>query len=639
MKICPLCSKCFADEILACSEENHPSLITDRKGDCEIIDGFRLEFFKEASAISEVYLATRTTLKESCLVKIFKPNIFERKENLRENFLRETQDLLAVNHQNLASVLERGILPDGSAYLITEHFAEKTLREHLKEKDLNEFTALGIARQIAEGLNELHKAGILHRNIRPENIILTGDEENKLLVKIINIDFGGIQSSQEQKNIDELKYFSPEQCNGKIIDCQTDIYALGILLFEMLTGKSPFEAEDSETLIHKQIKENPPAIQIHNFNIRALLNHTLKDSLQKRKRLRLKNANIFARRLRYIEQIGNSSSISSHSYIGKQFNTENTYHLEKRILPEEILANLPTEELPPIESIIGEILTSNETEIENSAENINLDFNSSNPPHLIDWEQPDDIPPMPEILERGAESFISDFTIEPVFINHKDSVIETDSKSGSAVFSLEISKPIKIEGSSFNKYPAKAKHSINFPIRRKTLAIAAVSILFAISVGGIWLNRSLKAVNEIQTVTQNSSVRREIVSNSDSEINIENKKAIIEKYDINSPSVTFNSETTDLANHQIYEIKQKNISPKLTLPNPKRILKTKPDDCDCNNSVQNKVSLNEDKSPKKVEVIVVGSKSVRDNKEQNSSEANIFNRPRIIRKAEYGKSF
>lgn len=639
MKICPLCSKCFADEILACSEKKHPSLITDRKGDCEIIAGFRLEFLKEASAISEVYLANRTTLKESCLVKIFKPNIFERKENLREIFLRETQDVLVVNHQNLASVLERGILPDGSSYLITEHFAEKTLREHLKEGDLNEFTSLGIAKQIAEGLNELHKAGILHRNIRPENIILTNDEEDKLSVKIINIDFGGIQSSQKKKTIDDLKYFSPEQCVGKIIDSQTDIYALGILLFEMLTGKPPFEASDSETLIHKQIKENPPAIQIHNFNIRALLNHTLKDSLQKRKRLRLKNANIFARRLRYIEQIGNSSTISSHSNIGKEFNTENTYYLEKRILPEEILANLPTEELPPIESIIGEILTSNEEEIENSAENINLDFNSSNSPHSADWEQPDDIPPMPEILERGAETFNSDFTIEPIFIDYEDSVIDTNAMSSSAVFSLEISKPIEIEGSSFNKFSVKTNHNRKFPIRRKTLAIVAVSILFAISVGGIWLNRSLNTANEVQTVAQNSSVRREIISNSDSEINIENEKAITERYDINSPSITVNSETTDLANHQIYKIKQKNISPKLTLPNPKRISKAKTEDCDCNNSVQNKISLNEGKSPKKVEVIVVGSKSVRDNKEQNSSEANIFNRPRIIRKAEYGKSF
>jgi len=306
MKVCSVCQQCYEDEILSCSEENHGVLTQMREGSCEIIPNYHLEFLHESSATGETYRAVNTILKKTYFIKIIAPATFD--EAAKKQFLRETQSLAAISHPNVARIYESGTLADGSLYAVTEFSAAQTLRECLENVGApSEVTALTITRQAAEGLEAIHAGGVLHRNINPENIILTADAENHFLVKLQNIDFGGIHQNNVNSNAElnrhSLKYFSPEQCAALAADAQADVYSLGVVFYEILAGRVPFDAPDADVIINKQINEPPPPVKINNFDIRMLLTHTLTDSLQKTTRLRLKTANAFVRRIRHIEQL------------------------------------------------------------------------------------------------------------------------------------------------------------------------------------------------------------------------------------------------------------------------------------------------------------------------------------------------
>ncbi len=321
MKVCSACRRCYDDSVLSCTERNHDSLIEARPGSREIITNYSLDFLLECDVISETYTATNILLNQPCAVKTVGANLIGIVQQLRERFQNEAQTAAAVDHPNVVRVYESGMLDSNEFYVVTESVEGETLREYLNSVGSpSEKNAVKIARQMAEGLEAAHAAGVKHRNLNPTNIVLTSSPENGLQVKIQNFDFGNVRQvaasaiPDSEPHLNWLRYSSPEQCAAQTTDARTDIYSLGVVLYEMLEGQPPFNAPDAAELIRKQINEQPQPVKVSNFDVRALLTHTLMLALQKSPTSRLQTANAFARQLRHIEQLMTRSQIPVQAF-------------------------------------------------------------------------------------------------------------------------------------------------------------------------------------------------------------------------------------------------------------------------------------------------------------------------------------
>ena len=322
MKICTVCQRCYEDTAVACPKENYNSLVAARSGSCEIAGNYRLERLLEDNATGETFEATRINSTEPFIVRLFGGDSSGAAQIDRESILREMRAAAKINHPNVNRVFESGVLENGELCSVSEPVGEKNLRDYLRSAgSLSEAEAVTIARQAAEGLEAAHRAGVIHRGISPANIVLARDEENGISAKLQNFDFGGIGQQiahsriiAGERRMSVLRYLSPEQCVGQMVDARTDIYSLGMVLYEMLTGRSPFDKPTVEAIVHQPINEQPLE-QIH-FEIRALIKHALQLALQKNPSARTPTAVNFARHLRHIEQVAAQSfafQISSQS--------------------------------------------------------------------------------------------------------------------------------------------------------------------------------------------------------------------------------------------------------------------------------------------------------------------------------------
>jgi len=201
-----------------------------------------------------VFLAKEIALERNVAIKVLPSALSDDDERILR-FQQEAKAASAIAHPNVAHIYSFG-KADGRYYLVMEYVRGNTLRELLKKNEINRISALDIACQITKALSAAHRAGIVHRDIKPENIIVTDDS----LVKVL--DFGLAKSFQAQTEEDNpsfnhsldtkpgmiigtTAYMSPEQIRGQTLDWRTDIWSLGVCLYEMVAGKRPFTGETS----------------------------------------------------------------------------------------------------------------------------------------------------------------------------------------------------------------------------------------------------------------------------------------------------------------------------------------------------------------------------------------------------------
>ncbi len=438
MKVCTVCQRCYEDAALSC-EENHGSLDFARAGSREMIADYRLDFLLERSAAVEVYRATHIALDQPFNIKIITPDSAANAEQTRLKLRSETQAAAHIVHPNILRVYEAGSLADGDFYTVTESVSGETLRERLRNVgSLSELEAVTIAGQTAKALEAAHSGGLVHRAVSPANIILLEDEDNQILVKLQNFDFGGLEQqtavksiSTAHSSIDALRYLSPEQCSGQTIDARTDIYSLGVVLYEMLCGRLPFNAPTAAAIIFKQINEQP--LQQLRYDVRALLTYVLKQSLQKGLEARLPTASNFVRQLRQVEQLvappagvsrtilKTSSTINSASNTGDTFEIKNTELPIENFQPREIITPVINVGSTPQFSASPIIAESPVEQIEEIAVNENANFDEPEP-ILVEQKNTDgDFFAAEPILLKRKEVFEPTFESLPILVRKKQS--------------------------------------------------------------------------------------------------------------------------------------------------------------------------------------------------------------------------
>ncbi len=205
-----------------------------------------------------VYRARDTVLGRYVAVKILKDE-FAKDAEIRKRFSIESQAVAKLSHHNIVSVFDVGS-ENGVDYIVMELIEGVTLKEYLKKKGrLTWQEALFFAQQLCRALSHAHSRGIIHQDIKPQNVIILRDGTAKLT------DFGiaSFATTQEtrvvQEAIGSVHYISPEQAKGSKIDYRTDIYSLGVVMYEMLTGKLPFEGETALQVVMQHLNAVPLA--------------------------------------------------------------------------------------------------------------------------------------------------------------------------------------------------------------------------------------------------------------------------------------------------------------------------------------------------------------------------------------------
>ena len=226
---------------------------------------YRILGFVSKGATARVYLAEDLETTDVVAVKMFAPAVRER-EMMRDRFLREADALRAIDHPNVVRVLDAGE-SNGAPYLVMEALRGETLGSVLeREGALPDDLALRLARETAVGLAAAHRAGVIHRDIKPDNLYLVRAAEDvapPFTVKVIDFGMAKVErdggSSAHGMVMGTVQYMAPEQIVSERVDARTDIYALGVVLFRMLTGHLPFDVElGTDLLGHQLFSPAPP---------------------------------------------------------------------------------------------------------------------------------------------------------------------------------------------------------------------------------------------------------------------------------------------------------------------------------------------------------------------------------------------
>ena len=251
--------------------------------------------------MGEVYLASDTRLGRKVAIKLL-PEEFTRDAKRVQRFEQEARATSSLNHPNIITIHEVGEV--GHHHFIVSEFVEgETLRQRMKTSPLEPETALEVATQVASALEAAHAAGITHRDIKPENVMLRPDG----LVKVL--DFGlakltetrgpgvDLQAATIAKLSTEtgvvmgtVGYMSPEQARGQKVDQRTDIFSLGVMIYEMIAGRRPFEGATTSDVIAALLTVEPPPLRQYCVAVPAELERIVAKSLAKEREARYQSA-------------------------------------------------------------------------------------------------------------------------------------------------------------------------------------------------------------------------------------------------------------------------------------------------------------------------------------------------------------
>jgi eukaryotic-like serine/threonine-protein kinase len=225
-----------------------------------IADRYELEEVVGHGGMSTVYKARDSLLERNVALKVLHQQ-YNEDEDFVERFKREARSVAQLQHPNIVTVIDRGE-EDGRQYIVFEFIDGENLKELVVRKGrLDVHEALEIALAIAHGLAFAHESGLIHRDVKPQNVLLNGDGRAKVT------DFGIARSLDVEHGVTQTgtilgtsNYIAPEQATGQPVDAHTDVYSLGIVLYEMITGELPFPGDSFVAIAMKHVQQPSPNV-------------------------------------------------------------------------------------------------------------------------------------------------------------------------------------------------------------------------------------------------------------------------------------------------------------------------------------------------------------------------------------------
>jgi serine/threonine-protein kinase len=306
---CLRCKQIIDSELDQCPHCGERVTIFQRTYSSRLLDGkYQILDRLGVGGMGEIFKVRHIHLNELRVIKIMRPNVAQDDQGL-QRFLQEARTSTMIKHKNLAMLYDFAQLEDGSYYMVWEFIDGTNIQKWIGANGpVPPRLAIEISIQALMGLDHLHSMGLIHRDISPENIMLSQDHHGKLLVKVIDFGIakqlaegeGGQGLTQTGMFLGKLKYASPEQAGflkeGEHLDPRSDLYSYGIVMYEMLAGRAPFQATNPHGYILKHVTERPAPIGELNpeANVPPQLEALIFKSLEKSRDARYPTAAEFA---------------------------------------------------------------------------------------------------------------------------------------------------------------------------------------------------------------------------------------------------------------------------------------------------------------------------------------------------------
>jgi hypothetical protein len=246
--------------------------------------------------MATIYRATRLRIGDAVAIKILHSE-FLREPKFAERFQREAQAAARLKHPNVVTVHDFGVSDDGIIYLVMELVEGRNLRTMIKDEGpMPTATAAEIVRQICAALTEAHRQNTIHRDIKPANIAVTPCDDG-LRVKVLDFGIASLRGGGTMMTFTQTgavlgtpAYMSPEQCMGEDLDGRSDIYSVGVVLFEMLCGVVPFNSPTATAVVMQHVQQAPPPLRVLNASVSPAVEAVVLKALSKRREDRQQTA-------------------------------------------------------------------------------------------------------------------------------------------------------------------------------------------------------------------------------------------------------------------------------------------------------------------------------------------------------------
>ncbi len=258
------------------------------------INQYRVTQLLARGGMAEVYIAEDTELKRTAVLKVMLPALANN-PTFHERFRREAQATARLEHPNIVRIYGTGVTPDKRPFLAMQYIPGGSLQQRLQQLASQGQTMpigqiLHIARQIAAALQTAHDHGITHRDLKPSNILL-GTDGTPFLA---DLGLAAMQSASRLTRTDQIMgtphYMPPEQITGGTVNGRSDLYALGIILYEMLTGTVPFQGNTAIMILHQHVNDPPPSLLLRRPGLPQPLYTLVERCLQKQPEQRYQTA-------------------------------------------------------------------------------------------------------------------------------------------------------------------------------------------------------------------------------------------------------------------------------------------------------------------------------------------------------------